>query len=182
MADMAGPGMSDEDVGAQLQRLDELLSEVESVPGPAGEIAVDAVSTLAGVYGEALQRALACTVGEARDRFLEDELLRHLLVLHDIHPDPVEVRVARAVGDLAPVVAEQGGHVEFAGLDGEVATIRLSASGCGSQGLGDAVREAVLGIAPELSDVMVVAAQKNQAAFIPLDLVAARPSLDGAQP
>jgi len=157
----------------RLTELDELLLRMEQIPGPAGELALEAVSALAEVYGEALARALA--LATAPSTFLADELLNHLLVLHGIHPDPVERRVARALDEMAPAVRERGGEVALAGLDDGVARVRLTVSGCGSAGVEDEVRTAVLAVAPELHEV-VREAPPRAPAFVPLDSLLHRPA------
>ena len=137
MAD-APARLDDPAVRERLTGLDELLERVEQIPGPAGELALEAVSALAEVYGEALARALALAAEPAG--FVADELLGHLLVLHGIHPDPVERRVERALDEMAPAVRERGGEVALAGLDDGVARVRLTVSGCGAAGVEDEVR------------------------------------------
>lgn len=149
----------------RLTDLDALLDRVEQIPGPAGELALEAVSALAEVYGEALARALALAEPSA---FVADELLGYLLVLHGIHPDPVERRVARALDEVAPAVRERGGEVALAGLDDGVARVRLTVSGCGSAGVEDEVRTAVLAVAPELHEVRRETPPRAPA-FVPLD-------------
>ncbi|MBV9164263.1 MAG: NifU family protein [Pseudonocardiales bacterium] len=183
------PRLDDSQVHERLTRLDELLGQVETIPGPAGEIALDAVSALAEVYGEALARVTtyASETPALMEVMTGDELLAHLLVLHGIHPDPVERRVARALDELRPAVRERGGDIELAGIDQGVALVRLSISGCSSAGVEEAVRQAVLAVAPELSDIQRVptsrppAAGRN-AAFIPLDALMPRPATSGVGP
>ncbi|WP_089103627.1 NifU family protein [Streptomyces hyaluromycini] len=162
-------------VEARLARLDALLEGLESAPGPTGGSAVEAVRLLTEVYGEALARVLDHADPAAVRQLADDELLDHLLVLHDIHPEPPELRAARAVERLRPAVQERGGDVEWAGVEGEVGRVRLATGGgCGS-GCGggttevtDAVREAVLAAAPELADVQPVP-EASAPAFVPLD-------------
>ncbi|HKS50025.1 MAG TPA: NifU family protein [Amycolatopsis sp.] len=164
--------LRDDEVAERLARLDDLLGQVEATPGPTGELALAAVTELSHVYGEALTRATGYVAGTpALDHFVRDELLGHLLVLHDIHPDPVDRRVARAIEELRPAVADRGGEVELAGIDGGAATVRLSISGCAAAGVRDAIREAVLGVAPELSEVTMVAGHRT--AFVPLESLSA---------
>lgn len=186
MAESTGDSarLDDSAVHERLSKLEELLEQVEAIPGPAGEVALEAVSALADVYGEALARATtyASAVPALIEEITRDELLGHLLVLHDIHPEPVEARVARALEDLRPAVQERGGDVELAGIDQGVAKIRLSVSGCGSSGLEDAIRETVLAVAPELSGVTSVPAGGRDAAFIPLDALLHGPVTNGARP
>jgi Fe-S cluster biogenesis protein NfuA len=168
----------------RLTRLDDLLGQVEAIPGPAGEVALEAVSALADVYGEALARVTAYTAGTPAlvEAMTGDELLGHLLVLHDIHPDPVERRVAHALEELRPAVQERGGEIELAGIDQGVATVRLSISGCSSAGVEDAIRGAVLAVAPELTDVQRAPTAGRDAAFVPLDSLMRKPATSGTVP
>ncbi|MFF9087562.1 NifU family protein [Streptomyces sp. NPDC014991] len=180
MADAAR--LADPAVEARLARLDEVLAGLEATPGPA----LEAVALLTEVYGEALARVLDHAQGPLRERLAEDELLGHLLVLHDIHPEPPERRAARAVERLRPAVRERGGELQWAGLDGQVARVRLKTgggcgSGCGTGGgssdVTEAVRAAVLAVAPELTSVETVEDTPERVAapaFVPLTSIRRR--------
>ncbi|MEU6776718.1 NifU family protein [Streptomyces sp. NPDC046759] len=176
----AAERLPDPAVEARLARLDEVLAGLETTPGPA----LEAVRLLTEVYGEALARVLDHAPEPLLERFAEDELLAHLLVLHDIHPEPPERRAARAVEKLRPAVRERGGDLEWAGVDGQVARVRLSTGGgCGS-GCGggtsdvvEAVRGAVLAVAPELTAVETLpdtAGRRAAPAFVPLNTIRRR--------
>jgi Fe-S cluster biogenesis protein NfuA len=145
-----------------LCRLNELLEQLERVPGPAGRLAMDAVTALSELYGTALARVMTLVDDEPRipGVLADDELLRHLLVLHGIHPLPTADRVARALDGLRPHVRLDGGVLVLDGIDGGVARIVMPAGCAGGCGPGpDVLREAivscVLSAAPELSDVEV---------------------------
>ncbi|MEU6643961.1 NifU family protein [Saccharomonospora sp. NPDC046836] len=171
--------LRDEAVRERLARLDEVLEQVEEIPGPAGELALAAITELAQVYGEALARATgyAAEVPTLLETLVGDELLGHLLVLHDIHPEPVHRRVARVIDELRTAVTDGGGEIALAGIEHGVATVTLSTGGCGSaaSGVRDAVRQAVLAVAPELTDVtMVVPAGEHDTAFIPIESLGLR--------
>ncbi|MDQ0994205.1 NifU family protein [Streptomyces sp. V3I7] len=168
--------LADPAVEARLAHLDELLAGLESAPGSHARSAVEAVALLTEVYGEALARVLDHADAELAGRLADDELVGHLMVLHAIHPEPVERRAARAVERLRPAVRERGGDVEWAGVEGQVGRVRVTAGGCGSECGGgtsevtDAVREAVLALAPELTDVEPLEDSGRPAApaFVPL--------------
>ncbi|MFE9690143.1 hypothetical protein [Micromonospora sp. NPDC005806] len=153
--------LDDAAVEPRLARLDAVLGQLEQTPGRTAELALEAAELLTEVYGEALARVteLAADSTQALDRLTGDELLRHLLLLHRIHPDPLDRRVARAVDDLRPQLRAQGAEIALVGVQDEVARISLAASSCGGGGaaLRDLVREQVLTFAPELSAVDVVA-------------------------
>ncbi|MEU6546077.1 NifU family protein [Streptomyces sp. NPDC046859] len=178
MGEPAPARLADPDVEARLARLDELLEGLECTPGPVTRPATEAVGLLTEVYGEALARVLDLADAALAARLADDELLGHLLVLHDLHPEPAERRAARAVERLRPAVRERGGDVEWAGVEGGVARVRLTAgggcgagSGSGGADVTDAVRAAVLAAAPELTDVEPVpdpAGGRSAPAFVPL--------------
>jgi hypothetical protein len=111
-----------------IARVDAALDGIESDPA-----ALEAVQAVVELYGEGLRRIMA----GARE---EDELVAHLLVLHDLHPVPLEERVREAVGDRAEVVSVTGGVVR----------LRLL-GGCGSAGVEEVVRAA----APDVEAVLV---------------------------
>ncbi|MFF8594631.1 NifU family protein [Streptomyces sp. NPDC015220] len=180
-----GTRLGDPEVEARLARIDELLAGLESAPGPTVRAALEAVRLLTEVHGEALARVLEQADAALARRLTEDELLGHLLVLHAIHPESAERRAVRAVERLRPAVRERGGDVEWAGLEGQVARVRLTSgggcgSGCGASGAADvaeAVREAVLAAAPELAAVEPVPAAtggRTAPAFVPLGTVTRR--------
>ncbi|SFD79213.1 NifU family protein [Streptomyces aidingensis] len=187
-----------QELGRLLARADELLERVESLPGPGARAAVDALRALTGLYGEALARVLDLagtaagtapgTSGGLLDGLLDDELLAHLLVLHGLHPEPAERRAARAVERLRPAVRERGGEVEPAGVTADgVARVRLTAKGCGgsASALQEAVREAVLAMAPELSGVEVVretGAGAAAPAFVPVASLTRRAAAPAGEP
>src|SRR6185369_10627026 len=114
-------GLEDDAVEQMLTQLDEILGQLEQMPGRTAELALSAVETLTEVYGEALRRVIAAAASspDLLAAYTGDELLRHLLLLHVIHPDPVAARAARAVDDLAPQLRSQGASAQFTGvLDG----------------------------------------------------------------
>ncbi|WP_236243726.1 NifU family protein [Streptomyces sp. CC228A] len=173
-------------VADRLARVDDRLGRVEAAPGPTSDAALHAVRALTEVYGEALARVLDHADPQLTAALTADELLAHLLVLHDLHPDPVDRRVADAVEALRPALREQGGDISLEGVEGGVARVRLSTgggcgSGCGTGGAGggveEAVREAVLAMAPELTDVQAVPDRGAAApAFVPLATLTRRPA------
>ncbi|MYR88880.1 NifU family protein [Streptomyces sp. SID685] len=181
MADPAGR-LADPAVEARLSRLDEVLAGLEHTPGPA----LEAVRLLTEVYGEALARVLDGADERLGARLAGDELVGHLMVLHGVHPQPLAERAERAMERLRPAVRERGGDLTWAGVEGEVARVRLdsgSKGGCGggcgsgSADISAAVREAVLAVAPELSEVEIVPngeERKAAPAFVPLNTIKRR--------
>jgi hypothetical protein len=74
-------------VAGRLELLEELLGELESASGPTAELALDAVATLAAVYGEALHRVVERAGAESPGlvaALAGDVLLAHLFALHGV--------------------------------------------------------------------------------------------------
>jgi Fe-S cluster biogenesis protein NfuA/nitrite reductase/ring-hydroxylating ferredoxin subunit len=138
--------VDDRDVARQIARVDSLLGEIEHDPR-----ATEAVQAVVELYGEALARLVAGVdpVG--------DDLVSHLLLVHDLHPVDVETRVLRALDEVRPYLGSHGGDVELLAVEDGVARIRLGGScdGCPSSAvtLKLAVEDAVLKAAPELERV-----------------------------
>jgi Fe-S cluster biogenesis protein NfuA len=139
--------MQDAEVREHVARVEELLAGIEGSPG-----AVEAVAAVVELYGEGLRRIVAAGGVDA-----EDELVAHLLLLHDLHPEDVESRVARALEEVRPYLGSHGGNVELLGVADGVARVRLTGTcdGCPSSTatLRYAIEEAVARAAPELTGV-----------------------------
>jgi hypothetical protein len=185
MADPGGrPG--DAEVERLVERADELLGQLEQVPGPGGELGLAAVAALTELYAEAFGRivdSVRCSPAVLR-ALTGDALVGRLLALHGVHPDAVERRVTRALDGLRLELAPLGRDVTLASLDGGVAEILLAGAGGGCGGpstaeLQDVVRDVVLGVAPELVEVRVPV-ERAPAAFVPLDALLRAPATPGA--
>ena len=185
MADGRPGGPPDADVERRLADLDELLARVEQIPGPAGEPAVEAVAAVVEIYGAALARAL--TLAGSADAFTGDPLLGHLLLVHGLHPDPVDVRVRRALDEVGARLGPHGAGLELLGIAEGTAQVRVAGGGgCGSPSPGEleqALREVVLAAAPELAEVETVTAEAPRpVTFIPLDSLMPASAASGARP
>jgi Fe-S cluster biogenesis protein NfuA/nitrite reductase/ring-hydroxylating ferredoxin subunit len=145
----------------QAAHLDALLERVEALPEPARATAAEAVQALVDLYGDALgrmvERTRAVAGADAAAALADDELLEHLLLLHGLHPVPVEERVAGALDEVRPYLSSHGGGVELLGIDEGVVRLRLqgSCSGCPSSAmtLKLAVERAIAKTAPDIERV-----------------------------
>ena len=132
----------------------ELVARIDALLGQAQDI--ELVQALVDLYGEGLARIVAhdpvCVAGLARD-----ELVSHLLLLHGLHPVPLEDRVRGALEDVRPYLEQHGGDVELLGVDGGVARLRLqgSCNGCPSSTatLKHAIEDAIQRVAPDIEAV-----------------------------
>ena len=132
--------MDDAEVRALVGRVEQLLESIDGDPK-----ATHAVQAVVELYGEALRRVAHRVPA---DELVEDELLAHLLLVHDLHPESVETRVRRALDEVRPYLGSHGGGVELLGVEDGVARLRLegTCNGCPSSAvtLRNAIEEAVL--------------------------------------
>lgn len=181
---MADPGrrLSNDAVQDRLSRIDELVDLVEQAPGPTAEAALEGIQCLLEVYGEALARVIDAVPEGVLEHLAGDELLAHLLVLHDLHPGTVEDRVRQVLDELRPPLASRGGELELVGIEDGVARVRLSGGGCGhsaSADLEQVVADSVLALAPELGSVESVHDGDGTQALIPVEALFRRPVATG---
>ncbi|MCX2969195.1 MULTISPECIES: hypothetical protein [Streptomyces] len=120
-------------------------------------------------------------------RLADDELVGHLLLVHDLHPDPPDVRARRALDGLAEHLRGLGLELEVARLTGVAAHVRLTGAtkGCSPPPVPPerTVRDALAGAAPELADVRVErATDAAPATVIPVDSLFQRPAAVGGAP
>src|SRR3954463_9436185 len=139
----------DVEVERRLPELDELLGRVEQLPGPAGELALEAVAAVVEIYGAALSRSLL--LARSPEAFTADPLLGHLLLVHGLHPDPVDVRVRRALEEIGSRLGSPGATLELLGIADGMAQVRVTGGGgCGTPAPGE--------LDQALSEVLLAAA------------------------
>lgn len=168
------PRIPDTDVEVSLERLENLLGRIETLPGDDGETARDAVSLLAEVYGEALARvvSVAGTDPDAAAALAADQLIGHLMALHGIHPDPLPSRVEKSVSEIRQLLHDD--TVRLVGIDDGVAHVSVPGGGCRSDQLPSTVRDILLGAAPDLAEVATE--PEPPVAFIPVQSLRRRPA------
>jgi Fe-S cluster biogenesis protein NfuA/nitrite reductase/ring-hydroxylating ferredoxin subunit len=144
-------------------RTEQLLEQLEQLPdGPARETATEVIAALLVLYGEGLGRIVdviaAHDSGELAEALSSDELVSHLLLLHGLHPVPLEQRLAAALDEVRPYLESHGGNVELLAVEGGDVQLRLegSCSGCPSSTvtLKLAIENAIRRAAPEVGEIV----------------------------
>jgi Fe-S cluster biogenesis protein NfuA/nitrite reductase/ring-hydroxylating ferredoxin subunit len=147
----------------RVQELQERLdrSADESLRALAGEL----VAAVVEMYGEGLQRVLAAVAatGEPGERIgaalADDPFVATLLLIHDLHPVPLQRRVEQALDSVRPYMESHGGSVELVGVEDGVARIHLrgSCSDCSASSvtLELAIKQALEEAAPDLAGLEV---------------------------
>ena len=148
------------DEPAAVARVDALLGAVEALPDPAArETATALAQALLELHGEGLgrlighvsdQAELAAAVGD-------DPVVANMLLLHGLHPVPLEQRVRGALDEVRPYLETHGGNVELVGVEDGVVHLRLegSCSGCPSSRvtLEHAIEAAIHDAAPDVEGI-----------------------------
>lgn len=126
--------MPEQDLREVGERIEAILGELRSASPPLAEKAETAVRLLVRLYGAGLARVVEILgeAGEAGRQMLgqmaADPLLASLLILHDLHPVPLEARVRQALDRVRPYLGSHAGGVEFLGID-EAGVVHLRLEG-----------------------------------------------------
>lgn len=144
------------------RRVEEVLDRLTASGDPAAAAAAEElVRSLMDFYGAGLARILhllSSAPGEPSAGLLGDEVVASLLVLHDLHPEDRDTRIARALDSVREHTLDV---VDF---DEESGTLRVRARAGGGCGCGSgadarqAVEAALACFAPEVRAVDVQSA------------------------
>jgi Fe-S cluster biogenesis protein NfuA/nitrite reductase/ring-hydroxylating ferredoxin subunit len=154
--------VDDREARERVARVEALLEAVESFVDPdERETATELAQALLDLYGEGLARLLRHARDESGESLPEalasDELVSHLLLVHDLHPVALDTRVRGALEEVRPYLESHGGDVELLSVEDGVVRLRLegSCSGCpaSSATLKLAIEEAIRAAAPEVEAV-----------------------------
>ncbi|HWF58464.1 MAG TPA: NifU family protein [Candidatus Dormibacteraeota bacterium] len=147
-----------------MARIDELVGELAQLPddGPHA-LAEELIGTILELHGDALREVLALASAHSGGALLgalaADELVRSVLLIHDLHPVSLQARVEQALDSVRPIMHGHKGDVELLGIDAEVVRLRLTGSceGCPSSELTmkAAVEKAIYEAAPEVVAIEV---------------------------
>ncbi|NUW42010.1 NifU family protein [Nonomuraea rhodomycinica] len=149
--------MDDHEVTERVRRVEELLE------GGADPRAVELAEALLDLYGEALARVMtvaAAAGGGLPERIAADDLVAHLLLLHDLHPLDAATRVRHALERVRDRLG--GAEAVLVAVEEDAVRLRLrpapgAKGGCGSTAARarSAVESAVRDAAPEFERVVV---------------------------
>ena len=154
------------DVAGRMARIDELVGELARLPDTGLRARVEElIGTILELHGDALREMLdlvgsrSTDGGWLLDAFAADEVVRSVLLVHDLHPVSLETRVEQALESVRPIMHAHKGDVELLGIENEVVRLRLTGSceGCPSSELTmkAAVEKAIYEAAPDVVGIEV---------------------------
>jgi Fe-S cluster biogenesis protein NfuA/nitrite reductase/ring-hydroxylating ferredoxin subunit len=186
---MSPPG--DTDWSKAGERIQTLLDASAAGGAVVQERAEQLVREVTDLYGAGLERMMRMAVSahpELGEAFTADPLVASLLLVHGLHPQTVERRVADALDSVRPYLGSHGGDVDLLEVTGDAYdyTVRLRFAGscksCPSSSvtLELAVKDAIKAAAPEVSSIEVVAAPSSTTSgVIPTESLLARVHTNG---
>jgi Fe-S cluster biogenesis protein NfuA/nitrite reductase/ring-hydroxylating ferredoxin subunit len=173
----------------RLAEAESRIQQLEALPDESAKrIAVDAIQALLALHGDGLAQTVRLLEERGQDELInqlaEDEVVGGLLLLHGLHPQPLETRVRQALDKVRPYLASHGGDVELLEVEEGSVSLRLKGScdGCPSSAmtLKYAIEQAITDAAPDVMEIEVagVTATAPMAGFVPLSQI--RPAERGA--
>jgi Fe-S cluster biogenesis protein NfuA/nitrite reductase/ring-hydroxylating ferredoxin subunit len=147
----------------RVARVDVLIEQLEtSGPAVPRDMAIEIVQALLDLYGEGMSRVVGHVAARDHDGELAralggDELVSHLLLLHGLHPVPMEDRVHAALDEVRPYLESHGGDVELLRIEDRVVHLALqgTCNGCASSTvtLKLAIEDAIHKAAPDVEGI-----------------------------
>lgn len=153
--------MGEEDrahVTASLSAIDQAVSELSRLPPSAAQVVRPVLDSIIALHGQALAWLIAGITRTADgaaelEKLAEQEPLRAVLLLHGLHPVPVEKRARRAIDRVRPDILVQGCHLGPAEITSGVLRVRLH--GEKAREVRNVLEQAVLDSAPDLADLYI---------------------------
>lgn len=152
------------------ERIEELVNKLERAGDPElHTTALELVQSIMELHGAALGQLLdmvsQSTEGERlTEKFLADDLVASVLLLHGLHPEDMETRVLRALDKVRPSLQSNGGDVELVSIVDGIVKLRVQkdAGGCGSTvvTMKSAVEDAVTEVAPDAAQIVAEVVQQ----------------------
>jgi hypothetical protein len=144
----------------EMQRVESLIESLEKLSNPAARVvARELVQLLLTLHGTGLERMVS--IARQHEEALltawgNDEMVGPLLLLHGLHPVPLETRVREALERVQPLLRCHGAEVELvAAAEGRVC-MRLREGGTLSpQELEHTLEETFAAIAPDVQVIEI---------------------------
>jgi hypothetical protein len=158
--------MIEDGVALAFRRIEELVGALESLRDPAArETARALLEVVLDVHALGLARMTATIAASdggvaLLHRLAEDKAARGILLLHGLHPEPMEVRIGRAVEALNPRLAQYGLRLTLIASTAKLARVRVRWIGAvparvDAAPLHDEIEATIVDAAPELETLEI---------------------------
>ena len=173
---------SEQEFQQRTERIEQLVQRINQLgDDEARTAALELLQSVMDLHGSAFARIveLLADAGEAGRSALAklggDPLLCGLMVLYDVHPIPMQERVAAAIEKLRPQLRKRQASVELLGISDGVVQLEVHASGHGCHSSPDAtkqqVEQAVLEAAPEAAEIRIHGISTSSAEFVSVTML-----------
>jgi Fe-S cluster biogenesis protein NfuA len=188
--------IDDTDFRQRVQKIGGLVHDLEIIADPAVRAAAkELVQLLMDMHGTGLERMLDIVFqsGESGARIIDDlgqdPLVSSLLVLYGLHPDDLQTRVERKLGQIVSKLHKMGAEAKLVSINGGDVRVRVRIDGhaCGSTSrtVQTTVEEALYDAAPDVTSLVVEGLDEPTAdsGFIALEkLVGSAPHASASVP
>ncbi|HEY2574346.1 MAG TPA: NifU family protein [Verrucomicrobiaceae bacterium] len=151
-----------EEPAVLMRRIQQFVDQVEQHPNPqTRESMRQCLEAVVEIYGTGLTRIVQLVNGNdsLRQRLADDDVVRGLLLIHGLHPVPLETRLRQALEQVRPYLQSHGGNVDLVDCSHGVARLRLEGhcKTCPSSSvtLELAIRQAIDEACPDLDRIEV---------------------------
>jgi Fe-S cluster biogenesis protein NfuA len=170
----------DRDFRAKIQRISELVAELDTITQPEIRASAKAlVQLILDLNAAGLEQAMEILAKDGEigqkmiDNLGQDALVSSLLVLYGLHPLDLESRVEQALDKVRASVQKGGGELELLSFTGGTVRLRLRVTGhsCGSTGntLKRMVEDALFEAAPDMTGLLIEGLDEaGSVGFVPL--------------
>jgi hypothetical protein len=138
-----------------MDRIEQLVADLEALNGPAREKARELLAAVLKLHRAGLARMLEIAA-PSQEQLARDPLVSSLLVLHDLHPHGLAQRLAEAVESARGEL--DGCSVEIVSIEACRARVRLDRRAGYHRAAEDVratLRERILAVAPDLDELII---------------------------
>ena len=162
-------------------KIEGLVRRAEAIPdATAKEIALDLLRCVMRYHAAALERTMKILSNEREGpaiikALVDDGLVASVFLLHGLHPDDFETRVARAVDKLCLRLNPRGADVALVASGGGVVRLRYEAPRNGQiSGARALIEDTIIESAPEALEIVIEGLQEPAPeGFVPLAALSA---------
>jgi hypothetical protein len=153
-----------------LRRIEELVARVQALTDPqAREVTIELLRAVMDLHASALERMLTIA-NDHVEAIAADHLCSAVLLLHGLHPDDFETRVARAVEFVQRRLGPSGATIALLGIEDGAVRLRYEGSSAHSAaGVREAVEQYLYTAAPEIEAITIEGLREPADGFVPLE-------------